>query len=257
VNDTFATLSGLLQSDYDTNVGYMDGQHQAVIRRAGASPAEQAEQLRSLENKARKWAKKFLHKVKQAAARAETQAGEVVPVGQRPLGEGGSGRPTKGTPLDTIDSVPSPPTEAASANLSKHSPHVVSPQRTSRTASSGAAGNSSKPSKPRVSGAGTNPQKASATVSKAEEKQQRAARRQQLQEQQEAEVRQHAIAEERQRRAKEQARREQQQQEQQQQQLQRQRQGEESARSVWVWHTLYALRSAGNSNPFHTAPPIT
>lgn len=103
-----------MQSDYDNSISYMDGQHQALVRRSGGAPAEQAEQLRSLENKARKWAKKFLHKVKQAAAKAEAAAG--IKAGEAPPPVGGLkaggdtplARRGKGTPLDTIDSVPSP-----------------------------------------------------------------------------------------------------------------------------------------------------
>lgn len=109
---TVRTRTASVQSDYESNVSYMDAQHQALARRTGASPAEQAEQLRSLENKARKWAKKFLYKVKAAAAKAEAQArqqaADTTPSSQSLRADADKVRNGRGA-LDTIDSVPSEP----------------------------------------------------------------------------------------------------------------------------------------------------
>lgn len=254
----------VLQSDYDTNVGYMDGQYQAVIRRTGALPAEQAEQLRSLESKARKWAKKFLHKVKQAATKAEAQGGAEAAAGvqRQRLSEdarGGGGRPTKGTPLDTIDSVsvPSPRTDA-SATLSKQSPHVASPRRMSKTASARAGGaangaegqlSSRGPGGAWAAGARSHHVEAGAAVdtAAADEQLRRAAslrrqqQQQQLQEQQLAEARQAVSGAERQRMSEEHARHEQLQHLQQQEMQQRHRRTDESARSSSVRSHLLLL----------------
>jgi hypothetical protein len=63
-----------VQREFDETRQKLDGQHQSYTS-GSQDPAKQAAQLRSLEHGARKWAKKFLHKVKAAAAAAEHSAG--------------------------------------------------------------------------------------------------------------------------------------------------------------------------------------
>ena len=96
----------------------MDGQHQAAMRNRSSTAVEQAEQLRSLENKARKWAKKFLYKVKGAAAKAEAAAGisslDTTNSVNTRQHETAHLRGARGTALDTIESVPSPQPSARS-----------------------------------------------------------------------------------------------------------------------------------------------
>ena len=102
-----------VQADYEGQIGHLDAQRQTLDRRSGVSAAQQAEQLRVLEDQARKWAKKFLYKVKQAAAKAEKEAGIAAPEstlsGSLPhvLRDAAASRNGRGT-LDTIDSLPSP-----------------------------------------------------------------------------------------------------------------------------------------------------
>lgn len=124
-----------MQADYDHTVGHLESQRQTLMHRQGANAAEQAEQLRALENKARKWAKKFLYKVKMSASKAEQQAGILSAeanaspgqlhvstqrdsIGRSALGRGGT--------LDTIESLPSPrprsgaPSDAAVSTPQSH-----------------------------------------------------------------------------------------------------------------------------------------
>ena len=98
-----------MQSDYEGQVGHLDGQRQSLERRSNISAVVQAEQLRALEDKARRWAKKFLYKVKQAAGKAEKEAGvaSVEATLSGTLRDATQSRNGRGT-LDTIDSLPSP-----------------------------------------------------------------------------------------------------------------------------------------------------
>jgi hypothetical protein len=118
-----------MQDDYEATISHMDGQHQALLRNRSSTAVEQAEQLRSLENKARKWAKKFLYKVKAAAAKAESAAG----ISNLDSSISGALRATESrvarngrSALDTIDSVPSPQPSGRSRPgtepVSSHSP---------------------------------------------------------------------------------------------------------------------------------------
>lgn len=58
-----------------TNVTQMMDEQREAILSAKLSPAEEAAQLRALEDRVRVWAKKFLHKIKAAASAAEELAG--------------------------------------------------------------------------------------------------------------------------------------------------------------------------------------
>lgn len=129
---TSVELWTLLQKDFEETRQRLDGQQQALTG-ASADAAKQAAQLRGLEHSARKWAKKFLHKVKTAAAVAERTAG--LPIGAvtaSPSAHGGSTQrgqaaaPLAGTQasVDTLArlqaaravAVPSSPSEPPSSS---------------------------------------------------------------------------------------------------------------------------------------------
>ena len=76
-----------VQKDLDGTSTGMEGQQQDILN--SKQPfAAQAEQLRTLEDRARKWAKKYLHKIKAAASKAEAAAG--IPSPAPASGAGGS-----------------------------------------------------------------------------------------------------------------------------------------------------------------------
>ena len=78
-----------MQKDLDGTCAGMEGQQQDILN--SKQPfAAQAEQLRTLEDRARKWAKKYLHKIKAAASKAEAAAGIPSPAPASGAGENAS-----------------------------------------------------------------------------------------------------------------------------------------------------------------------
>lgn len=86
--------ASLSQDDLDSTSKTMESQ-QSSITRSRMSAAEQAEQLRALEDRARKWAKRYLHKIKAAAARAEQAAGIQTSASVQSRTSSISGRPSE------------------------------------------------------------------------------------------------------------------------------------------------------------------
>lgn len=80
---------------------------QSSITRSRMSSADQAEQLRALEDRARKWAKRYLHKIKAAASRAEQAAGIQTSTSVQSRTSSMSGRPSEIPTRASISSQPS------------------------------------------------------------------------------------------------------------------------------------------------------
>lgn len=95
-----------MQDDLDNTTKTMESQ-QSSITRSRASAADQAEQLRALEDRARKWAKRYLHKIKAAASRAEQAAGIQTSASVQSRTSSVSGRPSEIPTRSSIASQPS------------------------------------------------------------------------------------------------------------------------------------------------------
>lgn len=80
---------------------------QSSISRSRMSSTEQAEQLRALEDRARKWAKRYLHKIKAAASRAEQAAGIQTSASVQSRTSSVSGRPSEIPSRSSMASQPS------------------------------------------------------------------------------------------------------------------------------------------------------
>eukprot|EP00892_Ulva_mutabilis_P011901 jgi/Ulvmu1/9083/UM005_0178.1 len=92
------------KDDLDSTTKTLESQ-QSSSARSRIPAADQAEQLRALEDRARKWAKRYLHKIKAAASRAEQAAGIHTATSVQSRTSSVSGRPSDPPSRSSIPSV--------------------------------------------------------------------------------------------------------------------------------------------------------